>query len=675
MTGNTVIRLTAVFLSAILFTFNTYSQRRNPDAPPIGYDVHKLMQKWNPAFQSIGFTETSFFIKVNGGTDSLDVTRCVPLGTPPSWPPGGWPVIVFIHGLGGDKLETIPSGRLYADYGYYTMCISVRGQGLSSGTVNLLSMTEAQDLFSIVSWIKADVSHQANKDRIALTGGSQGGTLPWMAAANGLNVQVICPNVTNPNFASLWVMNGAVKMSLVWGLLFDNAGNPLKLSPGVARMLDWIYSGQVDKLDSIKNYMPVGRDFSSQIANVTTPIVNTVAWQDYFFPVNGAITAYNQMTSFHKLYMGTGGHGSDGVQEQWNFQFDWNTKAFDYFLRDYANGINTTPNVAYAYSKLPITDPVLNTFTWSSVDNTLNSWPPPGTNNVRYYFNASNNTLQKTLPTSTTGSKVLANPYLNTSYTMRDAIEDGFSGTEFNAAFKKRTIAFTSGTLTTSMRLAGVPKFNVYARSNAVGYQLNFQIYEQTPAGKKYFITRGNYNNTQTPASVIANLNFEGQARAHQFAAGNRIRIEITNFDNPPNDWFLDFTNPFVLPVFKNASTTIFMRQSMPSYIDLPMITVTSDVADNSQSITPNKFALMQNYPNPFNPKTNISYSVKRETSNVKLIVYDIVGKEIAILVNAKQDAGAYEVEFDGSNFASGIYFYKLEAGSFIETKKMILIK
>jgi hypothetical protein len=89
----------------------------------------------------------------------------------------------------------------------------------------------------------------------------------------------------------------------------------------------------------------------------------------------------------------------------------------------------------------------------------------------------------------------------------------------------------------------------------------------------------------------------------------------------------------------------------------------------------PDRFSLSQNYPNPFNPSTIISYQVE-SYKVIKLVVYDILGKEVAILVNEKQSPGTYEVTWDGSNYPSGIYFYSLFAdGNLIETKKMILLK
>ncbi|MDP2364344.1 MAG: carboxypeptidase regulatory-like domain-containing protein, partial [Ignavibacteria bacterium] len=104
---------------------------------------------------------------------------------------------------------------------------------------------------------------------------------------------------------------------------------------------------------------------------------------------------------------------------------------------------------------------------------------------------------------------------------------------------------------------------------------------------------------------------------------------------------------------------------------------------------SPNKFSLEQNYPNPFNPSTTISYTIPNVTLSgvegprVTLKVYDVLGNEIATLVNEEKSAGKYEIEFnvgqsaaaDFPAIASGVYFYRLKAGSFIQTKKMILLQ
>ena len=95
---------------------------------------------------------------------------------------------------------------------------------------------------------------------------------------------------------------------------------------------------------------------------------------------------------------------------------------------------------------------------------------------------------------------------------------------------------------------------------------------------------------------------------------------------------------------------------------------------ENQQKIILNDFCLSQNYPNPFNSTTKIGYSIPK-TSFVTLKVYDILGREVAALVNGEKPAGNYEVEFNGNGLSSGIYFYKIQAGNFSSVKKMILVK
>lgn len=98
-----------------------------------------------------------------------------------------------------------------------------------------------------------------------------------------------------------------------------------------------------------------------------------------------------------------------------------------------------------------------------------------------------------------------------------------------------------------------------------------------------------------------------------------------------------------------------------------------TSVSDN-EHIIPSEFNLYQNYPNPFNPTTTINYSLPK-AENVKLTVYNTIGSKVATIINEYKQPGNYSVNFNASNLASGIYFYKLEAGQFTQIKKMILLK
>jgi hypothetical protein len=100
--------------------------------------------------------------------------------------------------------------------------------------------------------------------------------------------------------------------------------------------------------------------------------------------------------------------------------------------------------------------------------------------------------------------------------------------------------------------------------------------------------------------------------------------------------------------------------------------TITS-VKESDENI-PAGFKLEQNYPNPFNPSTKISYQIPN-ASRVTLRVYDVLGREVSTLINSEQNSGYHEVAFNGSKLSSGIYFFRMQAGNYISTKKMILMK
>jgi len=88
----------------------------------------------------------------------------------------------------------------------------------------------------------------------------------------------------------------------------------------------------------------------------------------------------------------------------------------------------------------------------------------------------------------------------------------------------------------------------------------------------------------------------------------------------------------------------------------------------------PSKFDLSQNYPNPFNPVTLIKYQVP-ETSHISIKIYDVIGREIATLVNEVKQPGVFQVSFNCENLASGVYFYKMKAAEFVSVKKMNILK
>jgi hypothetical protein len=122
------------------------------------------------------------------------------------------------------------------------------------------------------------------------------------------------------------------------------------------------------------------------------------------------------------------------------------------------------------------------------------------------------------------------------------------------------------------------------------------------------------------------------------------------------------------LPAYGSA---VFVIDNVAHTLVLPLLT---GVGESRSGVIPGEYGLGQNYPNPFNPTTTISYQI-RSAGGVSLRVYDVLGREVATLVDGYQSAGTHAKTFDGSRLSSGVYFYRLQSGAFVNTKKMVLAK
>ena len=122
------------------------------------------------------------------------------------------------------------------------------------------------------------------------------------------------------------------------------------------------------------------------------------------------------------------------------------------------------------------------------------------------------------------------------------------------------------------------------------------------------------------------------------------------------------------------TGNTIFLASSQV-YSAFAFIGTSSGVTSVTEGqVIPGEFRLDQNYPNPFNPSTTIKFELPK-SSVVRLTVYDMIGREVALLMNETRDAGVYEVKFDASNLSTGVYLYRLQAGSYVETRKLCLVR
>lgn len=185
-----------------------------------------------------------------------------------------------------------------------------------------------------------------------------------------------------------------------------------------------------------------------------------------------------------------------------------------------------------------------------------------------------------------------------------------------------------------------------------------------------------------------ANSTITGKVTLNGVAPGFSFQLVAINRDSAQSAVYTDAsTGNFSFPVsdkvysyqinYINSSQVYYMNNTIvhPGETNVTVNFSTTPLAVKSGSSSiPKVFSLGQNYPNPFNPTTNITYQLAT-AGRVTLKVYNILGQEVATLVNGEKSAGRYKVEFNGNNLSSGIYLYKLSAGNFTNVKKMILLK
>jgi len=647
---------------------SSFGQRKVHRHPPLEkYNFQLLPQYRDALFEVI---RTDFTITMRDGV-TIDALKFVPNVPAPN---GGWPTVIMVHGYGDSKETLAGFCRAQAEYGYYTMTFSMRGQGNSGGLSNLISITEARDFAEVVSWVKNDSANGSSPNNILVMGGSQGGAIPFMAASNQLtSVRTIISALAPANFASNWIENGCIKMTFLWTI--EYTPDTARYTPLVDRMSDWVYADTKQYWDSLAYWLPIERDFMNQVPNCTTPILIEGSWQDKFFNASGLIQSLSNLNAPYISYIGAVlGHGGDTstAENQWHMQLfnDW----FFYWLFNTQNGIMNLPKYQFASS----IQPKLNN-QWNFLHDSSRTPLPQITSNLRLYFNK--NGRLKLSPQSGSNNNVVLRNRISGGLTMLEAVNEEFTGPVFNSKFQKAVLTFTSDPLITDQQWVGTPRIKMDYKSSCNDFcQFNFQVYEVNSSGQTEFINRLNYTDRNYVRNSRRTCQFDGAAHSHVFKAGSRIRIVLTNLDTTPSDSSFLATNPFVLPVLRNGDNTFYLNSN--SYIDIPIKNLSGAPLVFALENEPGSFILHQNYPNPFNPVTTISFYLSKP-AKVDLKVYDILGREVATLLSRVDVQGSFNINFNAEKLASGVYFYQLlafdptntSAVMHSDVKRMMLVK
>ncbi|HVN49139.1 MAG TPA: CBM35 domain-containing protein, partial [Bacteroidota bacterium] len=174
----------------------------------------------------------------------------------------------------------------------------------------------------------------------------------------------------------------------------------------------------------------------------------------------------------------------------------------------------------------------------------------------------------------------------------------------------------------------------------------------------------GNY-----PLAVGYKLNYESPKTQYLYINGVADTVVFTAASK--TTWYQKVFNVNLVHGTNTIVMKLFWGWMYLDYIALPTSAVTSVAANSALPFT---YALEQNFPNPFNPATTIKFSLA-QSSHVKLIVYNLLGQKVATLADKFMNAGVYHIQFDAARFATGVYFYRLEAAGNVFQKKMLLLK
>ncbi len=571
----------------------------------------------------------------------LEATITEPLGFPPS---GGFPAIVLVHGYGGNKDEMEPLALSMAAYGYASLAYSVRGQGNSGGVSTIDAERERQDLLEVIQYLRN--FPWINPNKIGVAGGSQGGIHSWMAAVSAMpGVCAVAPLLATPDYARALIPNGC----FVSGLAHELSLGSVRYSPDRDRVKAFILANQYDSVAVFVDQRDLGR-FVDQ---VHIPVLQGLGWADVLFPVNGGIRAAANLTArsvpIWSCY-GTNGHGETLDAEEAAFLLSKMVGWFDRWLKGFSLAQDSLPVVFYCDDGPG----------WPRHETT--SWPPASSRSTRRFYLTENGLAPA--PPSSPSSAAFSLRY-DTAYTPSMGWIDGYAGPAFVQAFVSEPARWVSSPVAQETEITGIPVAHLVCAGDQA-FQANVRIYDVVHAdtGAVWtLISRGPYG-FRTPS--LGEAAFECNALSHMLLPGHSLGIEVTSLDMQSSG------AAHTIPYFASTHAEVLSSPASPSYIDVPWPYATG--ASFADAVLPSRVFLYQNYPNPFNPSTTIRFRLQR-SSAVKIEVFDVLGRRVAILVDGVVPAGDHAVAFDAAARVSGTYFVRLTGGGGMQVRRMQLVK
>jgi predicted acyl esterase len=593
-------------------------------------------------------------------TDGVHIETTLVLPPDSTKPAGGFPVVVFIHGLGGNKDELSLINTIITGNGFACFTYSVRGQGTSGGLSTIMGPRELQDMRDIITYVRTRPG--INPDALGVAGGSQGGVHAWLAAINRIpGVRCIATLVAPPSYASDLAPNNCIKQQLQAELTLST----VRFDPYRDRIRSFVLTENLDSIHAFTKEC----DLAAYVDSVRIPVIQSVGWKDVLFQVNGAIRARANLASRGIpcwSYFGTNGHSEPLNLQEYFFVIQGMLDWFHHWLIAPVLTDLTTPWVTYADDSPG----------WPHRMTAV--WPPEHASTLRLYPrpHGAGPALAGDLDTSpASGESVF--PFTLTydsTYAPARAWSEGYSGSAFTSAFASKAVRFRSPALTDTLDITGIPHARMVLRGDGRPFQANVRLFDVSPesggAETWTLLTHMPLGVRSGNSSSNAGYDAEGDALSHKIPPGHIIGIEINSLDM----W--DADRAHIIPYFRSSSA--FMTVTWPgnTYFDIPVVGSAKFVTSAAEPAPtlPAAFVLHQNFPNPFNPSTTIRFDLAA-AQDVRLEVFNVAGQRVATLVDGMIPAGSHAVPFHARDLASGLYYCRLITAAGGTVRPMVLLR
>jgi len=469
------------------------------------------------------------------GGFQLDLDVRWPDGTAPA---GGWPVVFWGHGAGGDKTNSAGNAARYADEGYVTLAWTNR-----TTASNPSPDTLAADLIALKTWLvddfqtEAGVTAPVDPARFGITGGSFGGYTSW---SGGL-------------------LSGAFATIVPFGWGFHFFVESITLNGSIDRITGGPRAALFPTpYDDVSLQAAFDAAFASAMGafdDCTIPVMTQVGMLDARTGGTYALHDYEALAAAPNrfLYMGTGGHGTPETDDA--FRRDLRDRWFAHFLKDEANGID---------AELPIQLALLGT----NEHLAYASWPPPDQSTTTLWLRAPG-ALAPSAPTGAAAPATIVND--PGSFEWADAVPN-FPPLSIRNNVPREVVAWQTAPLTDEALMIGEPTVRLELSGTGSRYQVNVHLYDQQDGQDPLLLATTSATAGTSPTVVDLTMSLT----ARRIPAGHRLRLEVTNRD----DQDLDYTNGYTpeqetlrhIPFFELSTTEIHHDVARPSSLTLPLV-------------------------------------------------------------------------------------------------------